>query len=318
MTDTQLDRNIAATRWLRAGSTLDSLVGGTPLIRFPRLAAGLSRDVNIYGKAECYNPGGSVKDRPAAAILQRALAEGLLEEGRVFLDSTSGNMGIAYATLGAALGVRIHLAIPANASPERLQILRALGAELTLTDPLEGTDGAREVAAELARREPARFYYADQYSNPANWRAHYEGTGPEVVEQTQGMITHFVAGMGTTGTITGVGRYLRQLVPAARVIAVQPDGPLHGLEGLKHLATSPVPEIYDPAVVDEVVTVATEAAHEMLRQAARLEGVLLGVSAGAALVATLQIARNLDQGTVVTVLPDSGMKYLSQPFWSRP
>ena len=316
MTDIQLARNIA-TRWPRAGSTLDSLVGGTPLIRFPRLAAGLSPGVSLFGKAEWHNPGGSVKDRPAAAILQRALAEGLLEEGRVFLDSTSGNMGIAYATLGAALGIQIHLAIPANASPERLQILRALGAELTLTDPLEGSDGAREVAAEMAAREPTRFYYADQYSNPANWQAHYEGTGPEIVEQTQGTLTHFVAGMGTTGTITGVGRYLRQHIPAARVIAVQPDGPLHGLEGLKHLATSPLPEIFDEGVVDQVITVPTESAYEMLRRGARMEGVLLGVSAGAALVAALHVARRLNEGLVVAILPDSGMKYLSQRYWSQ-
>jgi len=273
--------------------------------------------VSLFGKAEWHNPGGSVKDRPAAAILQRALAEGLLEEGRVFLDSTSGNMGIAYATLGAALGIQIHLAIPANASPERLQILRALGAELTLTDPLEGSDGAREVAAEMAAREPTRFYYADQYSNPANWQAHYEGTGPEIVEQTQGTLTHFVAGMGTTGTITGVGRYLRQHIPAARVIAVQPDGPLHGLEGLKHLATSPLPEIFDEGVVDQVITVPTESAYEMLRRGARMEGVLLGVSAGAALVAALHVARRLNEGLVVAILPDSGMKYLSQRYWSQ-
>ncbi len=295
-----------------------SHVGHTPLFRLRRVTQSMPDAVEVYAKAEWYNPGGSVKDRPAAAIIQRALNSGDLGTGRVLLDSTSGNMGIAYATLGAALGVPVHLAIPSNASRERIAILRALGAELTLTDPSEGSDGARLVAADILARDPQHYFYADQYSNPANWQAHYWTTGPEVVEQTGGRITHFVAGVGTTGTITGAGRYLHQSVPDARVVAVQPEGPLHGLEGLKHLPSSLIPAIYDPTVTDSTETVATEQAYMMARRLAREEGLLVGISAAAAAVAGLRLAARLDAGVIVILFPDSGMKYLDAPFWSQP
>jgi cysteine synthase B len=227
-------------------------------------------------------------------------------------------MGIAYATLAAPLGLPIHLAIPANASPERLMILKALGASLTLTDPTEGSDGAREVAAQLAAEKPERFLYADQYSHPANWQAHYHTTGPEVIRQSGGRVTHFVAGLGTTGTITGTGRFLKRHSPAIRVVGVQPATPLHGLEGLKHLATSPVPSIYDPTVADVMIAVETEEAYAMARRLAREEGLLVGVSAAAAAVAALRIADGLKRAVVVVLFPDSGLKYLGQEFWSRP
>ncbi len=292
-------------------------VGGTPLIRLQGLTAGLAPSVEVYAKAEWMNPSGSVKDRPAAWILNRALQDGRLSNGRILLDSTSGNMGIAYATFATGIGVRVHLAIPANASPERIAILRALGADLTLTDPTEGSDGARTVAAEMAAEDPSRFFFADQYSHPANWQAHFHTTGPEIAGQTEGRLTHFVAGLGTTGTITGAGRYLRQTVPGVRIIGVQPATPLHGLEGLKHLATSPVPPIFDAAIVDEMIEVETEQAYEMARRLAREEGLLVGVSAAAAAAASFELARRLEHAVVVAIFPDSGLKYLGQDFWSR-
>jgi cysteine synthase B len=292
------------------------LIGETPLLRLERITAHLAPGVGLYAKAEWFNPGGSVKDRPAAAILQHALDSGALGDGRTLIDSTSGNMGISYATLGTSLGLRVCLAVPANVSPERLAILRAHGVELHLTDPTEGTDGARLVAAELARREPDRFFFADQYGNPANWQSHFHTTGPEILRQTQGRVSHFVAGLGTTGTMTGVGRFLRQAVPDIRLIAVQPDGPIHGLEGLKHLPTALVPEIFDPRVPDETVVVDTESAYAMARRLARLEGLLVGVSAAAAADAALRVAERLESGTVVVIFPDSGLKYLGASFWS--
>jgi cysteine synthase B len=286
------------------------------LIRLRAVAADLSETVEVYAKAEWHNPSGSVKDRPAAWILRDLLARGGPRPGQWLLDSTSGNMGIAYATLAAPLGLRVHLAIPANAGRERLAILRALGAELTLTDPSEGSDGARQVASELARRQPDRFIYLDQYDHPANWRSHFESTGPEVVAQTAGRLTHFVAGLGTTGTIVGTGRYLHQAAPEVEVVAVQPATPLHGLEGLKHLPSSVVPKIYDPSVPDTIVEVDTEAAYAMARRLARQEGLLVGVSSAAAAAAALDLARSLEEGVIVALFPDSGLKYLGEPFWS--
>lgn len=293
-----------------------STVGNTPLIRLQRLTEDIPESVEIYGKAEWLNPGGSVKDRPAAAILSTALSNGLLEEGRVFLDSTSGNMGIAYATLGAALGIRVHIVIPSNAGPERLTILRALGAELIETDPLEGSEGARLVAAEMAAKNPDRYYYANQYSNPANWQAHYLTTGPEIASQTHGRITHFVAGLGTTGTMMGTGRYLKEAHPNVVLVAVEPEGPMHGLEGLKHLPTSDVPQIYDPTLPDETVRVKTEEAYDMVRRLGKEEGLFVGISAGAAVAAAYKHAKQIESGVIVVLLPDSGMKYLNQPVWS--
>ncbi len=304
---------------------LETLVGNTPLLPLERIAGHLSPNrrgqarVRIFGKAEWFNPAGSVKDRPALNIIRAALAEGRLrsdsqsprDEQVRLLDSTSGNMGIAYATFGAVMGIPVTLAVPANASPERLAILRALGAELVLTDPMEGSDGAIRVAREMAAEYPERYYYANQYDNPANWQAHYATTGPEIFQQTEGQVTHFIAGLGTTGTLTGVGRYLREGNPSIQIIAVQPDGPFHGLEGLKHIPSAIQPGIYDPDLPDRTVEIATEDAHEMTRRLAREEGYFAGISSGAAAVAALKVAEELEEGVVVTVFPDAGYKYLS-------
>jgi len=293
-------------------TSLAATVGNTPLIQLRRVTAQLSPAVEVYAKAEWFNPGGSVKDRPALHIMQTALAEGLLLPGRRLLDSTSGNMGIAYATFGAALGVPVTLAIPANASSERIAILQALGAELILTDPLEGSDGAIRYVRELAAQEPERYWYANQYDNPANWQAHYFSTGPEIVEQTGCTVTHFVAGLGTSGTLMGTGRYLKEYNPDIQLIAMQPDQPFHGLEGLKHMATAIQPGIFNPVLPDRSLEVETEAAYEMARRLAREEGLFVGISAGAAAVAALQLAAELEEGVVVTVFPDAGYKYLSE------
>ena len=291
-------------------------VGNTPLLPLNRVAAaeGISPGVRLLGKAEWFNPGGSVKDRPARQILMDALEEGRLE-GKRLLDSTSGNMGIAYATFGAALGIPVTLAVPENASLERLKILRALGAELVLTDPMEGSDGAILVAREMAENEPDRYFYANQYNNESNWRAHYLTTGPELLQQTAGEITHFVAGLGTSGTLTGTGRFFRDYAPEVRLAGVQPDGPLHGLEGLKHIESALKPGIFDPGLAVIEIPVQTEQAYEMTRRLAREEGLFIGISAGAALVAALNLAREIEQGVIVALFPDAGYKYLSDHFW---
>ena len=312
----------------------EDLIGNTPLLRLDRAAAAfaLSTRVTLLAKAEWYNPGGSVKDRAALHIIREAERRGLLRPGMTLLDATSGNTGIAYAMLGAARGYRVKLAVPENVSPERLAILRAYGAELILTDPLEGSDGAVREARRLATadgRPPtaagdssavggqSSVFYADQYNNPANWQAHYLTTAEEIWRQTDGSISHFVAGLGTSGTFTGVTRRLRELNPGVACISAQPDSPFNGLEGWKHMATAIVPGIYDAALADANVTVRTEEAHAMARFLARHEGVLVGVSAAAAVVAALSVARELDEGVVVTVLPDSGYKYLSERFWAE-
>ncbi len=287
-------------------------VGNTPLIPLRGLS---NSTVEIYAKAEWHNPSGSVKDRPAAAILRAALQSGELADGRTLLDSTSGNMGIAYAALGASLGVPIRLMLPANASPVRKSLLHAFGAEFTLTDPLEGTDGARAAARALAASEPDRYFFADQYANPANWRAHYRTTGPEIEADTQGRVTHLVAGLGTTGTLVGSGRYLKERLPEVTVVGFQPEGPMHGLEGLKHLPTAEVPEIYDPELADRMLAIATEQAYAMLRRLAREHGLLVGPSAAAAAVAAQQVAAELEHGLIVVIFPDSGLKYLDDPLW---
>lgn len=292
-------------------SGLEAAVGNTPLLPLHRLGAHLTPQVQVFAKAEWFNPGGSVKDRPALNIIRTAISEGMLSPGMRLLDSTSGNMGIAYATFGAALGIPVTLTLPANASKERIVILRALGAELILTDPLEGTDGSIRVARQLAEEQPGRYYYANQYDNPANWQAHYFTTGPEIAQQTGGKITHFVAGLGTSGTLTGVSRYLRQLNPQVQIIAGQPDSPFHGLEGLKHMPSTIKPGIFDPGLPDRTVEISTEEAYKMVRELARQEGLFAGISSGAAAVAALQVAETLDEGLVVTVFPDAGYKYLS-------
>ncbi|HEY5670765.1 MAG TPA: cysteine synthase family protein [Anaerolineales bacterium] len=292
-------------------SGLEATVGNTPLLPLRRVSAEISPRVQVLAKAEWFNPGGSIKDRPALNILRSAQADGLLRPGVRLLDSTSGNMGIAYATFGAALGVPVTLALPANASPERQTVLRALGAELILTDPLEGSDGAIRFARQLAMDNPEAYYYANQYDNPANWQAHYHATGPEIFQQTGGQVTHFIAGLGTSGTLTGVGRYLRRSGTQVQLIAVQPDAAFHGLEGLKHLPTAIQPGIYDSSMPDRILEISTEAAYAMVRRLAREEGLFVGISSGAAAVAALQVAAELDEGVVVTVFPDAGYKYLS-------
>ncbi|MFP3854063.1 MAG: PLP-dependent cysteine synthase family protein [Anaerolineales bacterium] len=298
-----------------ASHPLLAQVGNTPLLPLERITASLPTQVRLLAKAEWLNPTGSVKDRPAANILKTALERGEFDKGQALLDSSSGNMGIAYATFGAALGIEVHLAVPANATQARLSTLKALGVHLTLTDPTEGTDGAREVAIEMAQQEPDRFYFADQYSNIANVQAHYETTGPEIHRQSRGRITHFVAGLGTSGTLVGTGHYLRQHAPAAQLVAVQPDGPLHGLEGLKHYQSAHVPEIFEADLPDRIIEVSTERAYEMTRRLAREEGMLVGVSAGAAVAAAINLGQELEEAEIVVLLPDTGSRYLGEPFW---
>jgi len=298
---------------------LTSHVGNTPLLPLQRLSRQLSPRVKVFAKAEWFNPGGSVKDRPALNIIQTALTNGDLGNGKRLLDSTSGNMGISYATFGAALGIPVTLTIPASASPERFTILRALGAELILTDPTEGSDGAILVARQLVKQNPDLYWYANQYNNPANWLAHYQTTGPEILAQTNEEITHFVAGLGTSGTLMGTGRYLREQLPDINIIAFQPDAAFHGLEGLKHMPSAIQPGIYDPEFADETLEVRTEEAREMVLRLAREEGLFVGISSGAAAVAALRVAEQLDEGMVVTVFPDSGDKYLSdKALWESP
>lgn len=292
-------------------TTLAAIVGNTPLIALRRITTGLNPNVQVYAKAEWLNPGGSIKDRAALNIMRTALADGSLSAGKRLLDSTSGNTGIAYATFGAALGISITLTLPANASPERIAILRALGVELIITDPLEGSDGAIRVARQIAAEHPDLYFYANQYDNPANWLAHYTTTGPEIVQQTDCRITHFVAGLGTSGTLMGVGRYLREYNPEIQIIGAQPVDAFHGLEGLKHMPSAIRPAIYNPNFADRTVQIETEDAHQMVRRLAREEGLFVGISSGAAAVAALQVASELEEGIVVTVFPDAGYKYLS-------
>ncbi len=290
---------------------LPSRIGNTPLISLRRVTRGLPSSVSLAAKAEWFNPGGSIKDRPAIHIMRAAIANGELAAGMRLLDSTSGNMGISYATHGAALGIPVTLCLPANASPEQITILRALGAEVKLTDPLEGSDGAILLARQLAADRPDLYWYANQYDNPSNSQAHYLTTGPELVAQCDSGITHFVAGLGTSGTLMGAGRYLREQFPHIQIVAVQPDASFHGLEGLKHMPSAIKPGIFDPSFADRTIEIRTEEAHAMVRALARQEGLFVGISSGAALAAALQVASRLTEGRIVTVFPDAGYKYLS-------
>jgi S-sulfo-L-cysteine synthase (O-acetyl-L-serine-dependent) len=294
-------------------------IGNTPLLRIGRVAADFP-NVEFYGKAEWFNPGGSVKDRAAYAMIRDGERRGALRAGKTILDATSGNTGIAYAMVGAALGYPVKLFLPTSASPERKQILQAYGAEIVYTPGDEGTDGAIRRVRELYQAAPERYFYPDQYSNPANPNAHYETTGPEIWEQTQGRVTHFVAGLGTSGTFVGTTRRLKELNPAIRCISFQPDSGFHGLEGLKHMATAIVPSIYDPTLADEDIAVQTEDAQQLAKRLAREEGLLVGVSAAGALWASMHVARQLPPGqnaVIVTVFPDAADKYLSEKFWSE-
>ena len=292
------------------------LVGNTPLLRLQRSTLDIDPNVRVYAKAEYFNPGGSVKDRPALNMVIEAERSGALKEGKTILDATSGNTGIAYAWIGAAKGYPVTLCLPSNASPERKKILKAYGVELVLTDPTESTDGAQRKAKELYAADPEKYFYPDQYNNDGNWRAHFEHTGPEIWRQTANEVTHFVAGLGTTGTFVGVGRYLKSVKQNIELVSMQPATPLHGLEGMKHLETALVPGIYDPGLANSQVTVETEDAYSMCRFLAQKEGLFVGVSAGANVLAALRIARRLKSGVVVTILCDSGDKYLSDSFWS--
>jgi cysteine synthase B len=293
-----------------------SLIGNTPLLRLQRVGAEV-RGVEFYAKAEWANPGGSVKDRPALNIVLEAERAGLLTRNKTLIDSTSGNTGIAYAMICAAQGYRAKLWLPANASVERKRILAAYGAEQVYTDPMEGSDGAIRGVRQAAAENPELYYYANQYDNPANWRAHYNTTAPEIHEQTEGRVTHFIAGLGTSGTFVGTARRLKELNPKIRCISFQPDSPFHGLEGMKHMATAIVPKIYDPAVADENLEISTEEAYATTLRLAREEGLLVGVSAGAAMVAALKVAKQIERGVVVVIFPDSGDKYLSERFWDE-
>ncbi|HEX7181218.1 MAG TPA: cysteine synthase family protein [Thermoanaerobaculia bacterium] len=291
------------------------LIGNTPMLDLSDLTG--DPDVRLLAKAELANPGGSVKDRPALAMILDAERRGLFAEGRRLLDSTSGNTGIAYAMIGAARGIPVTLCLPDSASPERKLILRAYGAELRLTDPLAGSDGAILEARRLVAEEPGRWAYLDQYSNPENWRAHYRTTGPEIWAQTAGAITHFVTGLGTSGTFMGAGRFLCEQGSGVRLVSVEPDSPFHGLEGMKHMATAIVPPIYDPGLADEAREISTEAAYAMVKRLAREAGLLVGISSGANVAAALQVASEIQSGTVVTVLCDNADKYLSDRFWEE-
>jgi cysteine synthase B len=297
---------------------LESQIGNTPLLALKRVARDLPPGVEVLAKAEYLNPGGSVKDRAALAMILDGERTGGLYPGKIILDATSGNTGIAYAMIGAARGYSVTICLPANASVERKRMLQVLGAETIETDPMQGSDGAQVVAREMATRDPVKYFYPDQYNNDANWGAHYEGTGPEIWDQTEGRITHFVAGLGTCGTFTGVGRKLKELKPEIRLISMEPDSPIHGLEGLKHLPTSRMPGIFDPTLADETVEVETEEAQAMTRRLSREEGLFVGVSSGANVVAALALARGLPpDSVVVTILCDGGERYLSERFWSE-
>jgi S-sulfo-L-cysteine synthase (O-acetyl-L-serine-dependent) len=298
----------------RVGTKVTDLVGNTPLLELASVSAEVS-DVRILGKAEWYNPGGSVKDRPALWMIRDGESSGALTPAKTILDATSGNTGIAYAWIGAALGYKVKLCMPANASEERKQILRAYGVEFVLTDPGEGSDGAIREVRRLYAEDPERYFYPDQYSNPANPRAHYESTAPEIWEQTGGEITHFVAGLGTSGTFVGTASRLKEYNPEIKVISFEPESAFHGLEGMKHMESAIVPEIYDPTIADENRRIATEDAYEMVKRVAREDGVLIGVSAGAAVATALEVAREIEGGVVVTILCDGADKYLSESFW---
>ncbi len=297
-----------------ADSLLEA-IGNTPLLPLSRRIGTWPHGVEIFLKAEWFNPGGSVKDRPVRQIILDAERDGRLTPARTILDSSSGNAGIAYAMIGAARGYRVHLVVPGNVSEERKHILRAFGAEVEYSDPLEGSDGAILVARRRAEDGRGRVFYGDQYNNPSNPRAHYDTTAPEVFAQTDGRITHFVAGLGTSGTIVGAGRRLKELAPRVQIVAVEPDSPLHGIEGLKHMASAIVPGIYDPAVHERKISVRTEVAYAMARRLAREEGLLVGQSGGAAVAVALDVARELHEGVIVAIGPDAGDRYLSTALW---
>jgi S-sulfo-L-cysteine synthase (O-acetyl-L-serine-dependent) len=302
-------------------TNLLSMIGNTPLIRMDRITRDLP-GIEIYGKAEFFNPGGSVKDRAALNMILDGERTGKLTHDKIILDSTSGNTGIAYAMIGAYKGYKVKLCLPKNASMERKHVLKAYGAEMVLTDPGEGSDGAIRAVREIYQADPERYFYPDQYNNPANWKAHYNGTALEILAQTDGRITHFVACMGTSGTFMGNSRRFHEELPYVKCISAQPSSGFHGLEGLKHMPTAIVPGIYDPSIADGNVWIETEDAYAMCRRIAREEALLVGISSGANLVAARNLGQQLveagEQGVIVTILCDGAYKYLSEPFWNDP
>ena len=304
--------DVLAQPKIQSATILDQ-IGNTPLLDLSTFAhaRGVAPAVGVYAKAEWHNPGGSVKARAALRMVEEAERSGELQQGKIIIDSSSGNTGIALALIGAVKGYAVHLVMPANVSIERKALVKAYGAHLIESDPLEGSDGAIELVRSIVATDPGRYFYSNQYNNPANWRAHYEGTGPEIWQQTDGEVTHFVAGLGTTGTFTGTGRFLKQQNPAIQLVAVQPEDELSVIEGLKHLETAIVPGIYDPELPDRTVNVAPEAAWRSMRELARQAGLFVGVSGGAAVAASIAVAQELEQGNVVTILPDDGSKYVS-------
>jgi cysteine synthase B len=290
-------------------------IGNTPLLHLKSLTRGLD-GIEIYGKAEYFNPGGSVKDRPALNMIVQGECSGKLDRSKTILDSTSGNTGIAYAMIAAARGYKVKLCLPANASHERKRILKAYGAEIVFTDPAEGSDGAIRKCREIYASDPGLYFYPDQYNNPANWQAHFETTGPEIIRQTEGRITHFVASLGTSGTFVGTTRRLHRDMPGVTCISAQPATGFHGLEGLKHMPTAIVPGIYDPSLASENLWLETEDAYRMVKRLAREEGILVGISSGGNAVAALQIAQRVKPpAVIVTILCDGADKYLSEAFW---
>jgi cysteine synthase B len=306
---------VASPGFLRTASSVVDLIGNTPLIRLSGFEDGL-RNVELYAKAEWKNPGGSVKDRAAARMIADGERSGALTRDKIILDATSGNTGIAYAMIAAARGYRVRLCVPENVTPERKRILKAFGAEVVFTDPMQGSDGAIIRVKQMYEESPGLYFYPDQYNNPGNWRAHYDTTAPELIEQTGGRLTHFVAGLGTSGTFVGVGRRFREYNPAIRLISVQPDSPLHALEGLKHMATAIVPGIYDSAIADEDIGISTEEAFSLTRRLAR-QGLFVGISSGANLAGALRVARQTSDAVVVVVFCDGGEKYLSERLWDE-
>jgi S-sulfo-L-cysteine synthase (O-acetyl-L-serine-dependent) len=306
---------VALSGHLRTAGSVIDLIGNTPLIRLSSFETDL-KNVELYAKAEWRNPGGSVKDRAAARMIADGERSGALTRDKIIIDATSGNTGIAYAMIGAARGYRVRLCVPANVTPERKRILQAFGAGVVYTDPMQGSDGAIIRVKQMYEESPGQYFYPDQYNDPGNWRAHYDTTGPEILEQTGGRITHFVAGLGTSGTFVGVGRKLRETNASIKLISVQPDSPLHGLEGLKHMETAIVPGIYDPALADEDLGISTEDAFDVTRRLAR-EGLFVGISSGANLAAALHVARRVSDAVIVIVFPDGGEKYLSERLWDE-
>jgi S-sulfo-L-cysteine synthase (O-acetyl-L-serine-dependent) len=313
--DSPVTKAIQSTLGARRADSVVDLIGNTPLIRLGKITQGLNSDVEIYAKAEWFNPGGSVKDRPALWMILEGVRSGKLTKDKIVMDSSSGNTAISYAMLGAALGYRVELVTPENINIERKKTLKAFGSRIIYSSPLEGSDGAIKLAQKLRAEKPDKYFMPDQYNNPLNPISHYESTGPEILQQTRGRVTHFLAGIGTSGTLMGTGKRLRDYNPNIKVVSIEPAESLHGLEGLKHMATSIVPGIFDPIFPDERLYVPTEDSYRVMKELLKTEGIFVGHSGGAVIHATLEYAKRLDEGVLVTILPDSGYRYLSGGIW---